>query len=54
MKAAWFRQVTKNDKTELEAFYSVYEARPLFEQIGAVGSDITEIPDWIGEADPAG
>ena len=34
LKAAWFRIVTTGDEEVIEPYYSYYEARPLFHQIG--------------------
>lgn len=42
LKAAWFRTVRKDGKEETEGFYSTYEARPDFFQVGmAAGSGAT-------------
>lgn len=46
MQSVWFRSVTKPGEEEvLERYYSFYEARPNYTQIGAGA------PSWIGETD---
>ena len=51
LRAAWFRVIEYPDKDELvEEYYSIYEARPLYYQIGiAPGQSVPgEAPSWIG------
>lgn len=45
MQAAWFRILTNDEGEIVEPYYSFYEARPNFTQIGISSLD-TE-PDWI-------
>lgn len=47
MQSAWFRITRKNDGTEsIEPFYSYYEARPNYTQIGVEKEP--PAPDWLG------
>ncbi len=45
MQAAWFRVINVAEEETVEPFYSFYEARPNFTQIGDAG----DVPSWIGE-----
>ncbi len=46
MQAAWFRIVRSPDNTEIvEPYYSFYQARPNFTQVGIEST----VPSWIGE-----
>ena len=48
MKSAWYRVVQKVDEEEIvEPYYSTYEARPNFIQIG-VADVPSDVPSWIG------
>lgn len=50
LKAAWFR-VLGSDEPEIEGFYSIYQARPLYYQIGVSPdtgkTDAIEEPTWM-------
>jgi vancomycin resistance protein YoaR len=53
MHAAWFRLVTESGTGALlEPVYSIYEARPLFTQIGVASGTTLPAPDWL-EIDPS-
>ena len=58
LKAAWFRIVSSPDTDEeIEGYYSTYEARPLYFQIGVEEGQITgdipyvEEPSWLPSSD---
>ncbi len=55
MKSAWYRTVQRpGQESQTEEFYSIYEARPLFTQIGVAPEDMpnaepVEEPSWFLE-----
>lgn len=50
-KAAWFRVITTGNGETEEAFYSNYEARPLFYQIGVAPGQESAVPEAAPPAD---
>ncbi|OIO54732.1 hypothetical protein AUJ46_02375 [Candidatus Peregrinibacteria bacterium CG1_02_54_53] len=47
IKALWWRLITNDDKETEESVYSVYEARPRFDQIGVEPTSSLLLPDQI-------
>ena len=52
LRAAWFRVLDEEDEQEIEGYYSVYQARPLYYQIGisatpAQDPNAIEEPTWM-------
>ena len=42
LRSAWFRTTSKGESSVTEEYYSIYEARPLYYQIGIAGEPVEE------------